>query len=163
MGATGERIRRLRFLENFPRENQNGVSATWKAINALCNVTTTEKPLVERPGTKGKRGRIRRYAVYRYRERVSLLLRLPRKSRQTRIQHKHRSYRYSPLLFPLRWLCEQQAGQLFLADMISLLSAKNVENDVCPPSSPPPPLPSLTKFYYALDFLILETCYVYYS
>jgi len=144
MGATGERIRRLRFLENFPRENQNEVSATWKAINALCNVTTTEKPL-ERPGTKGKRGRIRRYAVYRYRERVSLLLRLPRKSRQTRIQHKHRSYRYSPLLFPPAMIM-RTTSRTVIPRGYDISSFRKKRGKWCPPSSPPPPSPRRRSF-----------------
>jgi hypothetical protein len=95
--------RRLPFLENFPRENQNGVSATWKAISALCNGDDDrpaneggrggeggtgrggvgwgeERRGEERDGTGRGGERNRRYAVYRYRERASLLPRVRAKS-----------------------------------------------------------------------------------
>lgn len=150
-GATGERIRR--FLKNFPRENQTGVSATWKAISALCNITTTEEPLA-RPRKKGTN---RRYAVYRYRERVSLLLRSLRKSWQTRIRHKRRSYRHSSLLFPLRRLCERQ-GSTPRSRIWYPLSAKAWKATCIPPPLPPSNTP---QFYCALRLFDLGNCCEY--
>jgi len=51
--------RRLPFLENFPRENQNGVSATWKAISALCNGDDDRPANEEGPRGRGRTGRRR--------------------------------------------------------------------------------------------------------
>lgn len=90
-------LARLRFLENFPWENQNGVSEL--RGKPLCIMQRMEESRSRDPGTKGKRERIADmpFIAIGSKRLSPPPTPLAVQSRQTRIRHKHRcSYRRLP-------------------------------------------------------------------